>query len=84
MSTLTNEYVQLQEANRAWEQYHQTQLEQCRQLLSNVMTFDEFTSMEQMAQQILHQFERLIVNNDSNDRIGMYQHVFVQFVDVKS
>lgn len=69
LSTLTAQNAQLEEANHAWQQYHQNQLEQFRHLLENWISFDENFTLEQIAPQIINQFEK---NFDEENRLSKF------------
>ncbi|CAF2189339.1 unnamed protein product, partial [Rotaria magnacalcarata] len=51
--------LQLEEANRAWQQFHQSQLEIFRNKLQTSITLDDNFTLEQLAEQILIHFEQL-------------------------
>ncbi|CAF1445487.1 unnamed protein product, partial [Rotaria sordida] len=55
--------LQLEEANRAWQQFHQNQLELFRQKLQNSIPLDENFTLEQIAQQVLIHLQQLENNN---------------------
>jgi len=52
---LTTQSTQLDEDNRAWQQFHQNQLEIFREKLQNWISLDTNSTLEQIAQQILNQ-----------------------------
>ncbi len=55
IATLTSQCTQLDEANRAWQQYQQTQLEHFRNKLQDYLPLDENISFDQTAQLIVDQ-----------------------------
>ncbi len=63
---LTAQCAQLDEANRAWQQYHQTQLDSFRNKLVDQLPIDENTSLDEIGQQIIDQMNK--EREDSNDR----------------
>lgn len=65
----------METANRAWEQYHQNQLQIFRDLLEHWISFDEQSNLQAMAQQISLQLERLTENQDQGTNEGV-QKVF--------
>ena len=67
---LTAQCAQLDEANRAWQQYHQTQLDSFRNKLVDQLPIDENTSLDEIAQQIVDQMNK--EREDSNER---YQEI---------
>jgi hypothetical protein len=52
---LTTRCAQLDEANRAWQQFHQNQLEIFREKLKDLISIDPNSSLEQIAEKLLHQ-----------------------------
>ena len=52
MISLSAQCAQLDEANRAWQQYHQIQLDNFRNKICDVLPIDENTSFDEIAQQI--------------------------------
>ena len=70
---LTEQHAQLEEANRAWHQYHQTQLEIFRHQLKDWIPFDEHTSLEQMAQNIVNQFDQLATSYETDKQLGKHR-----------
>ncbi len=52
---LTAQCAQLDEANRAWQLYHQTQLNNFQTKLHEYLPIDESTSFDEIAQQIADQ-----------------------------
>ena len=67
LSTLTAQCAQLDEANRAWEQYHQTQLENFRRQLQDWISFDENDNLEQIGQRIILQLDQLASSKEQSD-----------------
>jgi chromosome segregation ATPase len=65
LSNLTAQCAQLDEANRAWQQFHQNQLEIFRNKLQDWILLDENSTLEQLAQQIVIQLDQL-ANNKQN------------------
>jgi hypothetical protein len=63
---LTAQCAQLDEANRAWQQYHQTQLDSFRNKLVDQLAIDENTSLDEIGQQIIDQMNK--EREDSNER----------------
>ena len=59
VATLTAQCAQLDEANRAWQQYHQNELESFRKKLQNWILFDEKSTLEQIAQEIIVHLDQL-------------------------
>ncbi|CAF1445601.1 unnamed protein product, partial [Rotaria sp. Silwood1] len=55
VTLLTSQCAQLDEANRAWQQYHQTQLNGFRNILHHHLPIDERFTLDQAAEHILHQ-----------------------------
>ncbi len=55
IATLTNQCAQLDEANRAWQQYQQTQLNNFTNIIHNYLPIDDNASLEHIAQQIVDQ-----------------------------
>jgi exonuclease VII small subunit len=51
--TLTSQCAQLDEANRAWQLYQQTQFNNFRNTIHHCLPFDECSSLDQAAQQII-------------------------------
>ena len=66
VTILTAQCAQLDEANRAWQQYHQTQLDSFRNKLVDQLTIDENTSLDEIGQQIIDQMNK--ERNDSSER----------------
>jgi chromosome segregation ATPase len=60
IASLTNQCTQLDEANRAWQLYQQTQLDNFTNTIHNYLPIDQTSSLDQVAQQI--------VNHISNER----------------
>jgi hypothetical protein len=65
---LTARCAQLDEANRAWQQYHQTQSDDFRRKLQDYLPMDENTSLDEIAQQIVDHFNK--ERHDFNGRDG--------------
>jgi hypothetical protein len=55
VSILTAQCAQLDEANRAWQQYHQTECDNFRNKLLNYLSIDHNASLDEIAQQIIDQ-----------------------------
>ena len=55
LNALTEQYAQLDEANRSWQEFHQQQLGLFRQTMKDWISFDETSTLEKMAQQIVAQ-----------------------------
>ena len=53
LAAATIQCTQLQEANQAWQQFHQSQLESFRAKLDDCLRIDEALPLEQVAQQIV-------------------------------
>ena len=58
LALATTQCAQLEEANRAWQQFHQNQLELFRDKLHEHIVVDTNDSLEQIAQQILAQLNQ--------------------------
>ena len=71
LSDLKNECAQLAEANHAWLQYHQNQLDLFRKNLEDWIFLDENATLEQIGQQIINQFDQLGRNKQSEQQSGM-------------
>ncbi|CAF4075815.1 unnamed protein product, partial [Rotaria sp. Silwood1] len=74
LALVTNQCAQLNEANRAWQQYHQNQLELFHNKLQDLIPLNENSTLEQIAHQIsiyLNQLEYdrnlLLQNNNPSD-----------------
>ena len=67
LSALTAQCAQLDEANRAWQQYHQTQLENLRKQLQDWIFLDENDTLEQIGQRIIQQFDQLGSGKEESD-----------------
>ncbi len=55
---LTFQYGQLNEANRAWQEFHQTQLDNFRTKVQDCIQTDGDVSFDQIAQQIVDQITK--------------------------
>src|SRR5579863_4444060 len=55
---LTTQCAQLDAANRAWQQYQQTQLDNFKTKLQDYLPDDENTSFDEIAQQIVDQITK--------------------------
>ncbi|CAF4477372.1 unnamed protein product, partial [Rotaria magnacalcarata] len=55
VAVLTAQCAQLDEANRAWQQYHQTQLDTFKSTLQEHLPMNDIFTLDQAAQQILNQ-----------------------------
>ena len=58
ITLLTQQCTQLDEANRAWQLYQQTQLDTFKQTMHDFIPIDDTLSFEQAAQQITHQITK--------------------------
>jgi exonuclease VII small subunit len=58
VALLTNQCTQLDEANRAWQLYQQTQLDNFRNTIQNYLPIDETSSLDLVAQQIVNQITK--------------------------
>lgn len=67
LSGLTTQCLQLDEANRAWQQYHQTQLENFRKQLQDWISCDENDTLEQIGQRIILQLDQLASSKEQTD-----------------
>ncbi|CAF4111061.1 unnamed protein product, partial [Rotaria sordida] len=63
---LTTQCAQLDEANRAWQQYQEAQLQNFRSKLHDYFSIDENTSFDMIAQQIVEQISK--EREDFNER----------------
>jgi exonuclease VII small subunit len=68
VALLTNQCAQLNEANRAWLQYQQTQLDNFREKIQDYLPMEENSSLEHAAQQIVDQITR-----ERQDYTAQYQ-----------
>jgi hypothetical protein len=66
VAALTAQCAQLDEANRAWRQYQQTQVDNLRNKLIDYLPIDENASLDEFGQQIVDQI--LNEREDFNDR----------------
>ncbi|CAF3634115.1 unnamed protein product, partial [Rotaria sordida] len=66
VTLLTNQCAQLDEANRAWQQYQQTQLDTFKNIFQHYLPIDETFTLNQAAQQILQQITK--EREDFNER----------------
>jgi hypothetical protein len=64
--TLTGQCAQLDEANRAWRVYHQTQVDTFRNTVHDYVLIDESSTLDQAAQQIINQIVK--EREDFNER----------------
>jgi hypothetical protein len=71
LSALTAQCAQLDEANRAWQQYHQNQLELFRKNLEDWIFLDENSTLEQIGQQIINQLDQLGRLKQNDQQSGM-------------
>ena len=55
VASLTAQCAQLEEANRAWQLYQQSQTEMFRNTLQDYLPVDENLSLNQVAEQIIEQ-----------------------------
>ena len=58
VASLTTQCSQLEEANRAWQQYEQVQLDSFRRKVENYLSIDENASFEEISQQAIEQICR--------------------------
>ena len=65
---LTAQCAQLDEANRAWQQYQQTQSDNFRHKLHDYLLIDENTSLDEIAQQIVHHISKERKGFSGSDR----------------
>lgn len=79
VTNLTAQVAQLDEANHAWQQFHQNQLEIFRNKLQNWILLDENSTLEQIAQQILLQLDQLVNNKDSNATIESLNQQLINY-----
>ena len=70
---LTAQCAQLDEANRAWQQYHQTQLDSFRNKLVDQLPINENTSLDEIAQQIIDQINK--EREESDERYAELKRV---------
>jgi hypothetical protein len=69
---LTTQCAQLDEANRSWQQFHQTQLENFRDKLRNSFPLDNNVSFDDIAQQIVVHLDQ--VQNERESLIQQLQN----------
>jgi hypothetical protein len=69
--SLTTQCAQLDEANRAWQQFHQNQLEIFRNKLQDWILFDDNSNLEQIAQQVIVQLDQLANSRENQSQLGM-------------
>ena len=50
---LSSQYGQLNEANRAWQEFHRSQVENFRSTIQDCIEFDDDVSFDNLAQQIV-------------------------------
>lgn len=62
--TQSRQCAQLEEANRAWQQYHQSQLDIFRQALKDWIQCDDQSTLEQIAQHIIIRLNQLVNSNE--------------------
>ena len=70
VAILTAQRAQLDQANRAWQQYQQTQLDNFRSKLVDYLPIDEHTSFDEIAQQIVDQ-----ITEERKDFTKQYQEI---------
>jgi len=58
LAILTSQYAQLNEANRAWQEFHQTQLANFRTKVQNCIEIEDDFSFDQIAQEIVDQITK--------------------------
>ncbi|CAF5046650.1 unnamed protein product, partial [Rotaria magnacalcarata] len=71
--------AQLDEANRAWQQYHQTQLDTFKNTLQEHLPMNDIFTLDQAAQQILNQ-----IINERQDFNEQYEALEKQNEDLRS
>jgi hypothetical protein len=57
-AVLTSQYAQLNDANRAWQGFHQSQLDNFRTKVQDCIQLDEDLSFDEIAQQIVDQITK--------------------------
>jgi predicted PurR-regulated permease PerM len=67
---LITQCAQLDEANRAWQQFHQTQLENFREKLRNSFPIDNSVSFDNIAQQMVVHLDQV-----QNERESLVQQL---------
>ena len=65
MAALTTQCAQLDEANRAWQLYHQTQLDSFKDKLQNSLSIENSLSFDDIAQQILVHLDHMQNENEN-------------------
>jgi hypothetical protein len=65
LAVLTSQCAQLNEANRAWQQFHQTQLDNFRNKLQNSLPIDNTFSFDEIAQLISDHIHQLVNQRDT-------------------
>lgn len=68
--------LQLEEANRAWQQFHQNQLDMFRSKLQHLLPMDESFTLDQLAQQIIDYLELLERNKENQSQFGKKLLIF--------
>ena len=58
VALLTSQCRQLEEANRAWQQYEEMQVDSFRRKIENYLSIDENASFEEISQQTIEQIRR--------------------------
>ncbi|CAF4573482.1 unnamed protein product, partial [Rotaria magnacalcarata] len=58
VALLTAQCAQLDEANRAWQQYHQTQVQDFRSKLGDYLSLNENISLDYAAELIIEQISK--------------------------
>jgi predicted PurR-regulated permease PerM len=69
---LTKRCAQLDEANRAWQQYHQTQLDNFRDRLQNSLPIENKLSLDDIAQHIVAHLDH--VQNEHENLMQQLQN----------
>ncbi len=64
LAILTIQCVQLDEANRAWQQFQQAQLDNFRNKLQNKLSIDQNLSFDEIAQLIINYLNQLVNERD--------------------
>ncbi len=59
VAALTTQCAQLDEANRAWQQYHQTQLDSFREKLQSSLSIENSLSLDDIAQYLVAHLDQL-------------------------
>jgi len=65
LAILTTQCAQLDEANRAWQQFQQAQLDNFRNKLQNNLSIDQNLSFDEIAQLIINYLHQLVNERDN-------------------